>query len=71
MFFIIRRFKHFYDSLNIVLVLDPGSSIFFNVKPYQEINFKRHLGSALFCRFEHVPCDCAYFCNEIENYKNH
>ena len=50
----IRRFIHFYDifnSLNIVLILDPGCEFFYakcvqfpliscNDKPYQEINFK-------------------------------
>ena len=33
--FVIRRFIHFYDSLNILLILDPNCE-FFCAKPYQE-----------------------------------
>ena len=54
----IRWFIHFYDSLNIVFILDPGCEFFyakcfqytFNDKPYQEVNFKSYLSSALFCK---------------------
>ena len=52
----IRGFIHYYDSLNIVLMLDPGCEFFctkcvqYNDKPYQEIHFKSHLSSVLFCK---------------------
>ena len=45
----IRRFIHFYDTLNIVLILDPGCE-YFCAKPYQEINFESQLSSVLLCK---------------------
>ena len=85
--FIIWRFIHFHDSLNIVLIVD-SSCEYLCAKCVQfslminHINFKGHLNSVLFCKWNKIchicTCpawfyfalpDCAHFYNKIEKFQ--